>query len=274
MVNTRFRPTPYQDLHPGSAWCWYWNWYTARRSGGKVTLILDDVTYTLSAIEFYGDGLSLAEGRENYVRDLTWLGMPPDDVRNSSEFHARHLENARKLGVGIPLPIHGKIGQPAIVSMDGKSPIYEFHPFHTVIAVTDDIELGVTGFTRGTDLLPEAALYHWFTQVLGHGPIYQHYCSVVRPTGTFHKYSKSMNPSPPSIFQLRQAGYLPEEIMNTLLELEEQRKEQFRDALVVGVLDIGSGLINVEKPRREFFKRLTDAQQRGIDPLPESMRWH
>ena len=229
---TRFRPTPNLDLHVGHISTYYWNWYFKERAGGKLILTLDDLCYNWQRCGRDPNNLSLEEGREHYVEDLTWLGMPPDEVYMSSDFEDEINEYAEKLSINPP-----KVGMPgedtsAILRRVGEvlGSAIVYHPYGILAAAVEDHICGVSLVIRGSDLASEAQLYDFLCWRCGFVAPEQQFAPLVRRGSSFVKESKS-NKGTPTIRQLRQLGVTAEQIMDTIHQLDQTRRGQGRDCI-------------------------------------------
>lgn len=213
---TRLRPTPYADLHLGHVWVALHNWELARQSGGKFVLIFDDIMHALPNLAVQSFGLQTAT--ERYLEDLAWLGMAPDEVVYSTRNAEAHAEAAERLGLA-------RIGQaqnykqwPVSVA-DFAGSWIGYHPWLVAVRVIDDALAGVTGFFRGKDLISETQLYDYICRRLGLRTPGQQYIKLVRREASAEKESKS-NKGGISVRDMRDAGYRPAQIVETLRECE------------------------------------------------------
>ena len=174
-MNTRFRPTPYKDLHLGHAWVAWHCCRAARQSGGRFLLIADDITAQLqnTFVQSWGPDKAV----ERFVEDLEWLDLAPDEVAWSSrnvEAHAAAAEalSLRRPGMLADGDLGGwLVGAPGASSHDAFA---SYHPWLVAVRVVDDFECGINAFWRGADLLSEAQLYDWtWRRLYGVNPPYQ-----------------------------------------------------------------------------------------------------
>ena len=235
-MNTRFRPTPYRDMHLGHAWTALHNWEAAAASGGRFVLIADDYAYNLQFLQ--ERSWSLTECVDRYCRDLEWLGMEPDEVVYSTRNCEAHAEAAAVFGLKPP----GRVADLSMVvttirnAAHGQADGYE--PFLIACRVMDDALLGVDLFYRGADLIGERQLYDFMARQLRLNPPAQEYLPVIQRENAPGKESKSLGAV--SIRQLREAGYAAGDILNTLRECDRRSREAGHAATIipVGVLDV------------------------------------
>ena len=84
---TRFAPSPTGYLHIGGARTALFNWLYAKKHGGRFILRFDDTDVERSRQE-YAEGIA---------RDLTWLGIEPDQTVAQSARFDRYDAAAEKL---------------------------------------------------------------------------------------------------------------------------------------------------------------------------------
>lgn len=249
-MNTRIRPTPYADIHLGTAYISWWNWHYARATGGKFILIVDDTNYYATML--WAQSWSIETAVARLQEDLEWLGMVPNLTVYSSSSEDGHHLCAAQLNVPIPrregvlpepirspIPLATRYSQWfAICPFDYPTASTAYHPFFVLQRVVDDHHAGIQAFVRGADLLPEMQLYDHFARSLGYVPPDQLYVPLVRREGALGKEAKS-GTGGISIRDLREAGYEPDWIIQTLRECEAQSCEGRRDAVIIpeGVLE-------------------------------------
>ena len=236
-MNTRFRPTPYLDLHLGHVYVARMDYGIAQASGGKFYLVLDDFTYHL---KLASGGFSLAECERRYLEDLEWLGLPTDPVAWWCTNGHKHLdkaaycdkcgeplepekafltttnaasqaEAAEVLGLRRGLGLGNRVFRPDSAAFDA------YNAWQVMTCVVDDHDLGVGGFTRGAELVGQRELYaHFWDRLYGTPGPAQMYVPVLFREGV-GKESKSGGS--PTVRQLREAGYEPDDIHETLIEM-------------------------------------------------------
>lgn len=233
-MNTRFRPTPNGDLHLGHVWICLHDYDIAARSGGKFVLIADDDVYLKQRL--YLQSPPVAKVVDRMVEDLTWLGMPPDEVRLTSEFHDLHVAAGVRLEVKEPI-LHDKrasfLGR-YIMPPESSAQEDYYHPWFTLCRVVDDHALGIDAFHRGEELVGERQLYDYFCSVLGFRSVRQKYLPHVWRDGATAKESKSVACT--TVRELRDAGYAPQQVTETLLACSRGVTAGGRITLPKGVL--------------------------------------
>jgi glutamyl/glutaminyl-tRNA synthetase len=237
-LNTRFRPTPYRDLHLGHVWVAWHNWRLAAASGGEFLFLADDIVYRLQSCQ--NNGFPIREAVERNVEDLAWLGCAVTQVAYSSDNAEAHAGAAQTLGLTPP----GKDGAQSFLGhyilTPMNQPLTMYHPWLTATRVVDDFTYQVNGFVRGDEwhLRSEAQLYDWFYRTLyGGNPPAQEYVPVVRREQKPEKESKALNAT--TIRDLRDSGYDAREILETLQECAAVSSAAgLRDLIIPdGVLD-------------------------------------
>ncbi len=222
---------------------------TAQGTGGKFFLVMDDFTYHL---KLGAAGFSLAKCVRRYLEDLAWLGIPADPIawwcpnrhkhRDQAAFCNRcgqpleperafltttnavsHGEAAEVLGLRRSMATTNRIFQPESVGFDG------WNAWQVMMCVVDDHDLGIGAFSRGTELIGQRQLYAYFWDVLYGTPSpAQRYAPVLFREGV-GKEAKSAGS--PTVRELREAGYEPDDIHETLIEMMT-RAEQGRPGAV------------------------------------------
>lgn len=240
-INTRFRPTPYADLHCGHVWVAYHNWAWARNGGGKFVMIVDDIMYNLPRLIKQSFPLSRAVDR--YVEDLEWLGIGPDEIVYSTWNAEAHAEAAEKMGFP-RIGMHDSYKVMTVSTVGREAVEFGYHPWLVVTRVVDDHLVGITDFWRGMDLFPEMYLYDFVCRSLGWMPPGQGYLPVVRREDSATKESKSKesksNNQGISVRQLREAGYHPQSIIDTVRECGARSlKAGLKDCVIPrGILEL------------------------------------
>lgn len=243
-MNSRFRPTPYRDLHVGHAWVAWHNWTDAARRGGRFVLIIDDVVANLQMLTQQGFAPNVAT--ERYIEDLAWLGCEVDDVVFSSRNAEAHAQAAHQLGLRPPGRWAAQnftgIRIRRACSQEPGNDLSEYHPWLTMNRVVDDFLAQVNTLTRGMEphLFTEASLYDWtYRQLYGGNPPRQEYIPVVRRAGADEKISKSQMKDT-TLRLLRAEGYTGQDIIGTLRECADRAATAgLRDVVLpVGVLDL------------------------------------
>ncbi len=228
MVTVRFAPSPTGFLHLGSARTALINWLFARKIGGKMLMRIEDTDQVRSKKEFL----------DEILEDMKWLGLDWDgDLTYQSDRFDVYRQKAEQLldegkaykegeaiiykvekGRTVELDdmIHGKITfntdeikDQVMMKSDG-SPAYNF------CCVVDDVELDITHIIRGDDHISNTPKQILFYEALGHAiPKFGHMPLMMGADGA--KLSKRHGGV--SVEEYKEAGFLPEAIMNYLMLL-------------------------------------------------------
>lgn len=281
-MTTRFRPTPYRDLHLGHAWVAWLNWCYAAEGGTGFILIADDIVYNLQHL--HEQSWNATKAVRRFCEDLSWLGIAPTQVIFTQRNAEAHAEAAQALGLTPPgLRADYSFTGP-VVREPNATQLSMYHPWLVMTRVVDDALAGVEAFVRGEELITETELYdHLRRQLYGGNPPYQLYVPCVRREEEPEKESKSLGSC--SLRQLREAGYAPREIIDTLRECDRRsRAEGLRDTVIpVGVLepdekralrfegDYAARMrdaweVRVDEPWREDIMHMSERwQERGVE---------
>jgi glutamyl-tRNA synthetase len=248
-MRVRFAPSPTGALHIGSARTALYNWLLARGGGGQLILRIEDtdrersseenVAQILEALEWleldYDEGPIFQSERAERHAELAQRLLAEDRAYRSSAtvddvraFKSEHgadrgfrgepeAEGAIRLRVadegetvvrdairGDAVFRHVHLDDPVIARADG-SPVYNF-----AVAV-DDLDAEITHVVRGEDHLSNTPKQILVFEALGaEPPTYAHLPLLHGPDGK--KLSKRHGAA--SVQELRDAGYLPEAIVN------------------------------------------------------------
>lgn len=235
-LNTRFRPTPYADLHIGHAWVAYHNWAWARNGGGKFVMIVDDIMYNIPHLA--DQSFPLMKAVDRFIEDLEWLGLAPDEVVFSTRNADAHAEAAERLNLE-RIGLHDAPKSVTITTVGGEAIEYGYHPWLVMTRVVDDHLAAITGFWRGMDLIPEMFLYDFISRSLGWRPPGQGYLPVVRRENNATKESKG-NDEGISVRQLREVGYHPQSVVETIRECGDRSvRDGLQDCVIpAGILEL------------------------------------
>ena len=195
----------------------YKNWQTARLTGGKFIVIFDDTMHSMSRPD--RQGFSIDEAADRWIEDMTWVGLVPDDIHFSREFEDQRNEVLSQLGLTMPIGIGVAQGLDRWIPIpypDMSKGIW-YSPAIVAGRVVDDRCLDIGGFWRGKEIIGEWYLYDFIGHQLRYPQVAQGYIpTVAREIGT--KCSQSVVQI--SIRNLKDAGYEPWQIVETLLECE------------------------------------------------------
>lgn len=239
MVRVRFAPSPTGYLHVGGARTALFNFLFARQHGGVFILRIDDTDSERSNVEFESD----------IFEQLRWLGLSWDEgdgvggesgPYRQSERRAFHLEAIDKLiktdrayrddGGAVRLrylesetkindivcgecsfSIRSLGPEPVLLRSDGN-------PTYHLASVADDIAMGITHVIRGQDHLTNTAKHVLLFEALGAKlPQFAHLPLILGTDGS--KLSKRSSGDLTMVREFRQAGYLPEALVNFLMLL-------------------------------------------------------
>ncbi len=226
MVRTRFAPSPTGYLHLGGARTALFCWLFARRKGGEFILRIEDTDRARSKKEYLDEILD----------SLGWLKIDWDKIYYQSQRFNIYQEYAKKLveegkayykegaiffkyefdEIVFEDLIKGKIvfrqlpkNEEVIIKSDG-TPTYNFS------CVIDDALMGITHVIRGEDHISNTPKQILIYKALGFGiPYFAHLPLILSQEGG--RLSKRWGAV--SIREYKEAGYLPEAIVNYLLLL-------------------------------------------------------
>src|SRR5215212_9670891 len=248
-MRLRFAPSPTGALHIGGARTALYNWLLARGSGGTLVLRIEDtdrerstpenVEQILEALRWleldWDEGpIFQAQNAPRHAEALQQLldsghayrtSATADDVRAFKERHGHdrgfrgepEAEGAVRLRVpdegetvvddairGEARFAHAHLDDPVIARADGSA-LYNF-----AVAI-DDLDAGITHVVRGEDHLSNTPKQLLVFEALGKpAPRYAHLPLLHGPDGK--KLSKRHGAA--SVQELRDAGYLPEAVVN------------------------------------------------------------
>ena len=224
-VRVRMAPSPTGFLHIGGVRTFLFNWLFARRNGGEILL----------RIENTDTSREVAEATEQIQSSLRWLGIDWDGpVRFQLDTAERARDLARQLvdeghayeddgAIRFRQPKDGtvswddavrgriefrndQLSDLVIVRSDGR-PTYNF------VSPVDDVQDGITHVIRGEDHVSNTPSQINILSRLGAEiPVYAHAPNLIGSDG--RKLSKRHGAQ--SIDEFREAGYLPEALMNFL----------------------------------------------------------
>jgi len=236
---TRFRPTPYRDMHVGHVWVAYHCWHFAKQQCGKFVVIYDDLGYDWAVLA--AQSFSLEHTIERWREDWEWLGMTPDEEHGSLCNAEAHAEAAEKLGFDIP----GRYNNAGfacreIPHANLKSGAEDWHEWLTMVRVVDDYVYGIAAFVRGMDLIGEKQLYAFLRERLYDAPqIGQLYVPIMGRQYGPAKETKA-NEGTITIRQLRERGYTAHEVVSTGVEVGRRG-----GSIPIGELPHGTGNVQV-----------------------------
>jgi glutamyl-tRNA synthetase len=226
-VRVRFAPSPTGLLHPGAARTALFVYLFARHYGGEMILRIEDTDRERGRPEF----------ERAQLEDLAWLGLSFDEgPYHQSERGELYESAARRLtDAGLTYESTDEMGRRALYfrpPVRGGNFVDELRgevtfggvedfvirksdgtPSYNFAAVVDDLEMGITHVIRGEEHLSNTARQALLYRTLGVSePRFVHLGVVLGPDGK--KLSKRHGAA--SIADYREAGYLPEALVNYL----------------------------------------------------------
>jgi glutamyl-tRNA synthetase len=221
----RFAPSPTGLLHIGGARTALYNWLLARGQGGKMILRIEDTDRERSTkenVDFILEALNWLEidWDEGPISQAEAEPLHREAIATLIETgHAYEFEGSIRLKVpdegetvvtdairGEVTFQHENIDDFTIARSDGS-------PLYNLAVAIDDLNGGVTHVIRGEDHLSNTPRQVMILTALGHKPpVYAHLPLLHGPDGK--KLSKRHGAA--SVQELRDAGYLPEAVINYL----------------------------------------------------------
>lgn len=225
---TRIAPSPTGDFHIGTARTAYFNWLTARSTGGRFLLRIDDTDTARNTPDAIG-----------VIYDcLDWLGLDRDGVSQQSDRKSRYLSVARDLlcqgkavtadngaillrggratawndligGMQAPsAQVMDLARDQVLIKADGM-PVFHF------ASVVDDIDAGVNLVMRGMDHATNTFRHTAIYDALGAAlPDFAHLGLI-----TMNKKKISKRDAAASLLSYRDAGTDPDAMLNFLLRM-------------------------------------------------------
>lgn len=262
----RFAPSPTGLLHIGGARTALYNWLAARGSGGKMTLRIEDTDRARSTKENVDFILEALEWLE-IDWDVGPISQAQADARHREVIaqlvesgDAYEFEGSTRLRVpdegetvvndlirGEVTFTHEAIDDFTIARSDGS-------PLYNLAVAVDDLDAGITHVVRGEDHLSNTPRQVMILRALGHQPpIYAHLPLLHGPDGK--KLSKRHGAA--SVQELRDAGYVPEAVVNYLALLGwgyDDKQEYFSRAQLIELFSLervskGSAVFDEQKLR-------------------------
>jgi len=248
----RFAPSPTGALHIGGARTALYNWLTARGTGGRMVLRIEDtdrerstpenVEQILDALRWLeldwdGEPVSQFEGRERHADAIARMlrsGHAYHDPATGEEVRAWKAEHGNRgyrgeprdepgAAVRLRVPdgeatvvadvLRGEIRFPNEAQDDFVIARGDGTPLYNLAVAVDDAEMGITDVIRGDDHLSNTPKQVMVLAALGvDPPRYAHLPLLHGPDGK--KLSKRHGAA--SVQELRDAGYLPAAVRNYL----------------------------------------------------------
>ena len=224
-VKVRFAPSPTGYLHVGSARTALFNWLFARHEKGEFFLRIEDTDAERSKDEFL----------EEILESLRWLGLDWDGEpvfqSKRTELYRAKAEELMKAGrayheekairfrspkegkIVVDDLLHGRIEfdntlfEDLVIFKSDGTPTYNF------AVVCDDAAMGITHVIRGDDHISNTPKQLPLYEAMGFkAPVFCHIPLILGPDRS--RLSKRHGAT--SIREYKQAGYLPEALVNYL----------------------------------------------------------
>ena len=284
VATTCFRPTPNRHLHLGGVWNALQNWLLARATGGRFVVVVDDICYEYG--HCWTSGYRARRMADSYLEDLEWFGIVPDRMEWSSANRDRHRWANERLGYSEPLAFANRVHwahlrQPAYnpddfadrpnrlrTTCEGDplplSPTLSL--YYMSCCLVDDHDFEITAWVAGRDLLPAWAWIVDGYERLGFARPDFFFHPTLKRSAAGEKISKSapVAPAPPepSIRDLREAGYDPDRIIETLLECNVQQYIDGTEQIIIP-LDV----LTCEEVRCLPYRN------RELEEMQDAMNW-
>ena len=225
-MRVRFAPSPTGALHIGGARTALYNWLAARGSDGEYLLRIEDTDPERSTAENIGiifdalRWLGLDDFDEEPVSQTSRRGRHDEAVERLRASEATYVDDgATRMRVGegddvvVDDLIRGEVRFPRTAIKDFVIARSDGSPLYNLAVAVDDHDMGVTHVVRGEDHLSNTARQVLILEALGHDrPVYAHLPLLHGPDGK--KLSKRHGAA--SVQELREAGFLPEAVVNYL----------------------------------------------------------
>ena len=234
-IAVRFAPSPTGPFHIGSVRTALYNFLFARKNGGKFLLRIEDTDKERSTKEF----------EENIFDSLKWLGLDWDDkdhllrqsertavytqkihelIEKGAAYISKESEGKNKEVIRFKNP-GGKIKFQDLIRGEVEMDVSDLEdfiiarninePVYHLTVVVDDMESEITKIIRGEDHISNTPRHILIIEALGGSrPIYAHLPLVLAPDRS--KLSKRKHGESVSLNFYKNAGYLPEAIINFL----------------------------------------------------------
>ena len=275
-VVTRFPPSPTGLFHVGNARTFLFNYLFTKQNNGQIVFRLEDTDKERSREEYAKD----------IIDNLKWLGIEPDfstSIRQSERggVYKKYLEKMISEGKAYfsnekiveegqrDSVIRFKNPNKKIVFNDLIRGDIEFdttelkdfiiaksleEPIYHLAVVVDDYEMGVSHIIRGDDGISNTPRQILIQEAIGAPrPIYAHLPLILAKDKT--KLSKRKHGEKVSVTFYRNAGYLPEAIVNFLAligwnpgdEREIFSKEELVKEFSLERIQKSAGIFNTER---------------------------
>ena len=287
--NTRFAPSPTGDLHLGNLRTGYFNWLTARASGGNFILRIDDTDIERSK----------PEHTQIILDTFDWLGLDYDEIFYQSQRFDRYNSMARAL---VSLKAAKELSNGAIALTDKVLDVLpnKWHdeivgdveitdkvveqikglilikgdgsPTYNWSCVIDDHDFGINYICRGSDHIsntPKQLACYYALAGIGAENILPKFAHI----GLIHHQKKKLSKrdGAASVLYYKEQGYDPEAVLNFMLRLgwgptvdDKTTKMISRDRAVELFVDGGSmraSSANMDLNMLESFDRKYKAKK-------------
>jgi glutamyl-tRNA synthetase len=292
-VIVRFPPSPTGLFHIGNARTFLFNYLFAKQNDGKIVFRLEDTDKERSKKEYADD----------IIENLKWLGISPDfstTVRQSErkDIYKKYLEKLISEGKAYLSKEEAvEDGQRAeVIRFKNPNKKIKFNdlirgdiefdttelkdfviaksldePVYHLAVVIDDFEMKITHVIRGDDGISNTPRQILIQEAIGaQRPIYAHLPMMLAPDKT--KLSKRKHGEKVSVSFYRNAGYMPEAVINFLAMVgwnPGTNQEIFSMEDLIKIFDIKKvqkkgAIFNIEKLdwlNREYILRLPKEEQ-------------
>jgi hypothetical protein len=209
-------------MHLGHAFCAWFPFSYARRIGGTFTVIPNYAGFRIHDLDNQSYSWEICVAR--FSEDLNWLGYE-HALLDTKALWPEYVAAGNRLGYRMPWHDYENIG------MDIGSVRHPFEDFDgvlydpwVVVASCMDYETARSdAMWRGLDRLASAQLYADVALRLGYRPPVQQFVPTVWREGNTRKESKS-EIGGTTVRSLRDAGYTPLQVTDTLRELHRRWK--------------------------------------------------
>ncbi|MEK9161622.1 MAG: glutamate--tRNA ligase family protein, partial [Patescibacteria group bacterium] len=275
-IVVRFPPSPTGLFHMGNARTLLFNYLFAKKNNGRIVLRLEDTDKERSREEYSQD----------IIDNLKWLGIEPDSlvaIRQSERgpVYKKYLEKMISEGKAYfskeTVVEEGQRDQVIRFKNPNKKIVFndlirgdiEFdttelkdfiiaksleEPVYHLAVVVDDYEMGVSHIIRGDDGISNTPRQILIQEAIGAPrPVYAHLPLILTQDRT--KLSKRKHGEKVSVTFYRNAGYLPEAVVNFLAligwnpgdEREIFSKEELIKEFSLERIQKSAGIFNVER---------------------------
>ena len=286
MIVTRMAPSPTGKFHIGGLRTTLFNYFFARKNGGKFIVRSEDTDQERSKQEF----------EDNMLEALSWLRIEFDEFFRQSERTDIYVEHIKKL-IDNGFAYEGEEssgGEGKVIRFKNPNIDVTFHdlvlgditfntkelgdfviartmntPLYHLTVVVDDGLMGVTHVVRGQDHISNTARQILILEALGFDrPLYAHIPLILSEGGG--KMSKR-DPNVYPVTQYREMGILPDALINFMSmigwnpgdEREIFTKEELVQEFSLERVQKKGAVYNIQKLfwiNKEHLKKLSDTE--------------